>query len=94
MVGNTAYLLVLNSNLGRQSQSILKDLLAFLNSSVALYQLDRLCSKFDETGWRWLRQFVELIKVPKSPKEWRIEFQFTSDEIDYIYSQYSQFLVD
>ena len=94
MVGNTAYLLVLNSSLENSSQSVLKGLLAFFNSSVALYQLDRLCSKFDETGWRWLRQFIELIKVPKSPKNWRFEFRFTSEELAYIDSQYTQFLVD
>ena len=33
-------------------------------SSYAYFYLDIISSKLDETGWRWLKQFVELIPVP------------------------------
>ncbi len=39
-------------------------MLGFLNSKIALFYLDIISSKLDETGWRWLKQFVELIPVP------------------------------
>lgn len=39
-------------------------LLAFLNSKAILFYLDMICSRFDDTGWRWLRQFVELLPIP------------------------------
>ena len=29
-----------------------------------LYCLNQITSRFDENGWRWLRQFVEKLRVP------------------------------
>jgi hypothetical protein len=59
--------------------------MGFLNSKISLFYLDIISSKLDETGWRWLKQFVELIPVPKN-----LEFQEQqpitnedSDSIDY-----------
>ena len=62
MVLNTCYILSFNDEV--QHEKELKNLLGFLNSKVALFYLDIISSKLDETGWRWLKQFVELIPVP------------------------------
>ena len=60
-VGNTGYILTVpNDNPG-----ILKYLLGFLNSRIILYYLDLICTRFDDNGWRWLRQFVENIPIPE-----------------------------
>lgn len=29
-----------------------------------LYSLNQITTRFDENGWRWLRQFVEQLRVP------------------------------
>ena len=63
MVLNTCYILTFNDNDCHDKE--LNTLLGFLNSKVALFYLDIISSKLDETGWRWLKQFVELIPVPK-----------------------------
>ena len=60
-VGNTGYILTVNGD----SKEDLYYLLAFLNSRVLLYCLDQITSRFDENGWRWLRQFVEQLRIPK-----------------------------
>ena len=62
MVLNTCYILSFNDNELHEKE--LNTLLGFLNSNVALFYLDIISSKLDETGWRWLKQFVELIPVP------------------------------
>jgi len=61
-VGNTGYILTL----GKRSVEAVgyELLLAFLNSKAILFYLDMICSRFDDTGWRWLRQFVELLPIP------------------------------
>ncbi len=89
-LGNTGYLLTSNS----MSTSELEQLCMLLNSQIALYQLDVVCTKFDETGWRWLRQFVEDIRLPKSLTEWRTAFGFTTEEIKFISSKYTHVLPD
>ena len=60
MVGNTGYILTVPSN----NQDELLYLLAFLNSRSMLYSLNQITTRFDENGWRWLRQFVEQLRVP------------------------------
>lgn len=62
MVLNTCYILSFNDD--KHHEKELNNLLGFLNSKVALFYLDIISSKLDETGWRWLKQFVELIPVP------------------------------
>lgn len=60
MLGNTGYILVTKDD----NKDKLLHLLAFLNSRVLLYSLNQLCTRFDNNGWRWLRQFVEQLRVP------------------------------
>lgn len=76
------------------STAELEQLCVLLNSQIALYQLDVVCTKFDETGWRWLRQFVEDIRIPRSLTEWRTAFGFTTEEINFISSKYTHVLLD
>ena len=61
MVGNTGYILTVDEN----DDDTLYYLLGFLNSRVLLYCLNQITSRFDENGWRWLRQFVEQLRIPK-----------------------------
>lgn len=60
LLGNTGYILTMPSN----DRDELLYLLAYMNSRIVLYQLDKLTTRFDENGWRWLRQFVEELRVP------------------------------
>jgi hypothetical protein len=60
-VGNTGYILTVKG----ASKEDLYYLLGFLNSRVLLYCLNQITSRFDENGWRWLRQFVEQLRIPK-----------------------------
>ena len=60
-LGNTGYILTAKNN----DLTTLKYLLGFLNSRIVLYYLDLICTRFDDNGWRWLRQFVENIPIPK-----------------------------
>lgn len=60
IVGNTGYVLTVPNN----DEEALLYLLAFLNSRTTLYCLNQITSRFDENGWRWLRQFVEQLHVP------------------------------
>ena len=60
MVGNTGYII----NVPDNNEDTLLYLLAFLNSRVTLYCLDQITSRFDENGWRWLRQYVERLCIP------------------------------
>ena len=65
MVGNTGYILTVADN----DEELLYYMLGFLNSRVILYCLNQITSRFDENGWRWLRQFVEQLKIPKIPNK-------------------------
>ena len=89
-VGNTAYMLSVNS--GNMDQ--LLNIQNFLNSPVALYQLDQICTKFDETGWRWLSQFVHQLYVPDTIKNWKETFGFNDVEIEYICKKYRHLFND
>ena len=60
-LGNTGYILTDSAN----DKSKLLYLLANLNSRIILYQLDRITTRFDNNGWRWLRQFIEQIRIPR-----------------------------
>ena len=60
-VGNTGYILTVKND----SKDDLYYLLGFLNSRILLYCLNQITSRFDENGWRWLRQFVEQLRIPK-----------------------------
>ncbi len=60
MVGNTGYILTVPNN----DYDVLLYLLAFLNSRSMLYSLNQITTRFDNNGWRWLRQFVEELRVP------------------------------
>ena len=59
-VGNTGYILTVTGD----NEELLYYLLGFLNSRIMLYCLNQITSRFDENGWRWLRQFVEQLRVP------------------------------
>jgi len=89
MVSNTAYLLTVNDS----SEINIEYLAKFLNSPIALYQLDRICSKFDETGWRWLHQFIEKIYISKlAISDWKTGFQLDDEEYKFICSKYKSVL--
>ncbi len=60
MVANTGYIFVVN---GTNNSDIYKYLLGILNSKLMLYYMNIISSKLDETGWRWLRQFVEVLPL-------------------------------
>ena len=60
-LGNTGYILTSQTTDLKE----LKYLLCFMNSRIILYYLDLICTRFDDNGWRWLRQFVENIPIPK-----------------------------
>ncbi len=89
MISNTAYFLTFN----KQNDINLLLLLDFLNSPLSLYQLDQICTKFDETGWRWLRQFIEQIRIPSNINECQNGFNLTPEENEYIYSKYLKFFI-
>ena len=61
VVSNSAYMITIA---GDDVDDLLY-LLAFLNSRVLLYCLDKETTRFDNNGWRWLRQFIELLRIPK-----------------------------
>lgn len=61
LIANTAYMITTKN----QSEKELQYLLALLNSRVVLYALDRISTRFDDNGWRWLRQFVERLYIPR-----------------------------
>jgi hypothetical protein len=61
-VGNTGYILVINDALKTRVSH--EYLMAMLNSQTMLFYLDIICNRLDETGWRWLRQHIELLPVP------------------------------
>ncbi|WKL45661.1 TaqI-like C-terminal specificity domain-containing protein [Flavobacterium sp. ZE23DGlu08] len=63
MLSNTGYALTVNGN--TEASAEYNNLLAFLNSKAVLFYLDMISTRLDETGWRWLRQYVELLPIPK-----------------------------
>ena len=60
LVSNTGYILTVTGD----DKNLLYYLLGILNSRIILYCLNQITSRFDENGWRWLRQFVEQLRVP------------------------------
>ena len=66
VIGNTSYMIAFDDVV---DESRLYCLTGFLNSKVTLFYLDISCSKFDENGWRWLRQYVENIPIPQYTSE-------------------------
>ena len=60
LVSNTGYILTVTGD----DENLLYYLLGILNSRIMLYCLNQITSRFDENGWRWLRQFVEQLRVP------------------------------
>ncbi len=61
IVLNTSYMLT--STVDNLDE--LKYLAAILNSKLMLFFMNIISSKLDETGWRWFKQFVEQLPIPK-----------------------------
>ena len=59
VVLNTCYILTFET----QNLSSIKSLLVLLNSKLTLFYMNLISSKLDETGWRWLKQFVEILPM-------------------------------
>ena len=57
---NTCYILTIP---GSDIQK-LKFILGVLNSKLILFYMNIISSKLDETGWRWLKQFVQRLPIP------------------------------
>lgn len=76
MVSNTGYMLVANENMA--DEKVYDNLLAFLNSKAILFYLNMISTRLDETGWRWLRQYVEILPIPKLSDD---QLQSISSEI-------------
>lgn len=76
MVSNTGYMLVTKDNL--EEKKVYNNLLAFLNSKAILFYLNMISTRLDETGWRWLRQYVELLPIPELSE---VQLQSISSEI-------------
>ena len=62
-VPNTSYVVA------SYDTEMLKYLLGVLNSKAILRYLDWISSKLDETGWRWIKQYVELLPIPVDSPE-------------------------
>jgi site-specific DNA-methyltransferase (adenine-specific) len=43
----------------------LKYLIAVLNTKLILHYFDGINQKLDNTGWRWINQYVEILPIPK-----------------------------
>jgi len=72
LIGNTGYILTMEA--ATEKFVDYEWLLAFLNSNAILFYLDTICNRFDETGWRWLRQHVELLPLPPAPHRQQQDF--------------------
>ena len=59
IVLNTCYILTNTAD----DESEIKYLLAMLNSKLILFYMNLISSKLDETGWRWFKQFVEILPI-------------------------------
>jgi type II restriction/modification system DNA methylase subunit YeeA len=46
----------------------LKYLIAVLNTKLILHYFDEINQKLDNTGWRWINQYVEILPIPKIPE--------------------------
>jgi adenine-specific DNA-methyltransferase len=57
---NTCYILTLPN----EDDTTLKFILGVLNSKMVLFYMNLISSKLDETGWRWFKQFVEILPIP------------------------------
>ena len=57
---NTCYILTLPN----EDDMTLKFILGVLNSKLVLFYMNLISSKLDETGWRWFKQFVEILPIP------------------------------
>ena len=57
---NTCYILTLPN----EDDTTLKFILGALNSKMMLFYMNLISSKLDETGWRWFKQFVEILPIP------------------------------
>ena len=57
---NTCYILTLPN----EDDTTLKFILGALNSKMVLFYMNLISSKLDETGWRWFKQFVEILPIP------------------------------
>ena len=62
LLGNTGYIMVIKDGFEKKLSYFY--LVAILNSKPILYYLDKISSRLDETGWRWLRQYVENLPIP------------------------------
>ena len=62
---NTCYILTLPNKNDRK----LKFILGVLNSRLVLFYMNLISSKLDETGWRWFKQFVEVLPIPLDEKK-------------------------
>ncbi len=65
IVLNTCYILTVSSI----SNETLLYLLGILNSKITLFYMDLISSKLDNTGWRWFKQFVEIVPIPANNTE-------------------------
>jgi len=63
MISNTGYMLITKES--KDEKHVYENLLTFLNSNAILFYLDMISTRLDDTGWRWLRQYVELLPIPK-----------------------------
>lgn len=62
---NTCYILTLPN----ENDKKLKFILGVLNSRLVLFYMNLISSKLDETGWRWFKQFVEILPIPFNEKK-------------------------
>ena len=75
---NTSYVMVACNDDGDYDYG---SLLALMNSKLVLFYLDKISTKFDNNGWRWLKQFVEIIPIPRLKKEAQNELSSIVAEI-------------
>ena len=70
---------------------MLKYILHFLNSTALLFYHDVTSSKLDINGWRWFREYVEQLPIPKPSDEITFTIITMSEQLidDYICRIYS-----
>ena len=59
----------------------LKYLIAVLNTKLILHYFDEINQKLDNTGWRWINQYVEILPIPKIPESEQQPFITLVDKI-------------
>ncbi|MGC3978429.1 MAG: TaqI-like C-terminal specificity domain-containing protein [Paludibacteraceae bacterium] len=62
LVSNTVYILTMSKEISTMNHY--ECLLSVLNSKALLFYMDKISTRLDETGWRWLRQYVEILPIP------------------------------